>query len=56
METCVAPVDASRDFFIIFSPNEQRGGGGGGALPDFIFFLSLLPFQQTSSGIGHRVK
>ena len=52
METCVAPVDASRDFFM----NEQRGGGGGGALPDFIFFLSLLPFQQTSSGIGHRVK
>ena len=29
--TCVAPrhVDASRDFYVIFSPNEQRGGGGG---------------------------
>ena len=27
-KTCVAPVDASRDFYS-FSPNEQCGGGGG---------------------------
>ena len=31
------------------------GGGGGGMLPDF-FFCSLFPVQQTTSGIGHRVK
>ena len=30
-------------------------GGGGGALPAF-FFLLFFPFQQTTSGIGHRVK
>ena len=28
---------------------------GGGMLPDF-FFSSLFPLQQTTSGIGHRVK
>ena len=27
----------------------------GGMLPDF-FFCSLFPVQQTTSGIGHRVK
>ena len=55
-------MDAPRDFlifyflFFIFSPNEQRaGGGGGGALPDFFLFL-FFPVQQTTSGIGHRVK
>ena len=53
-ETCVAPVDASRDFYS-FSQNEQRGVWGGGALPDF-FVCSLFPVQQTTSGIGHRVK
>ena len=31
------------------------GGGGGGMLPDF-FFCSFFPVQQTTSGIGHRVK
>ena len=37
--TCVAPrhVDASRDCYFLFSPNEQRAGGG--ALPDFFFFF-----------------
>ena len=44
------------DCKILFSPNEQCGGwGGGGMLPDF-FFCSLFPVQQTTSGIGHRVK
>ena len=40
--------------FILFSPinNEQRGGG---MLPYFLF-CSLFPVQQTTSGIGHRVK
>ena len=28
---------------------------GGGALPDFLFAFSF-PVQQTTSGIGHRVK
>ena len=57
-ETCVAPrhVDVSR-YFPLFSPNEQRGGGGGGsgggALPVCLFFFHV---QQTTSGIGHRVK
>ena len=41
--------------FYLFSPNEQCGGWGGGMLPDF-FFCSLFPVQQTTSGIGHRVK
>ena len=61
-KTCVAPVDASRDFVLIFSPNEQcvggggeEGGRGGGMLPDF-FFSFLFPVQQTTRGIGHRVK
>ena len=63
--TCVAPrrVDAPRDFFnflILFSPNEQRargggGGTGGGRCQTFFYFL-FLPVQQTTSGIGHRVK
>ena len=30
-------------------------GDGRGMLPDF-FFCSLFPVQQTTSGIGHRVK
>ena len=49
-------VDAPRDFFFFFffSPNEQRAGGGGVALPDFFFFFFRV--QQTTSGIGHRVK
>ena len=34
--------------------DEQRGGGGA-TLPDF-FFCSLIPLQQTTSGIGHRVR
>ena len=59
-ETYVAPrhVDASRDFFVFFFFNEQRGGRGGagewGALPDFLFG-SLFPVQQTRSGTGHGV-
>ena len=40
-------------FYFFISPNEQHGGGEGGALPDFFFFF---PVQQTTSGIGHRVK
>ena len=36
--------------------NEQRGGGGGGvARPDFLF-RPFFPVEQTTSGIGHRVK
>ena len=41
--------------FYLFSPNEQCGGWGGGMLPDFLF-CSIFPVQQTTSGIGHRVK
>ena len=49
-------VDTSRDFIFIFSfiNNEQRGEGGG-ALP-VIFFCYFFPVQQTTNGIGHRVK
>ena len=32
-------MDASRDFYFYFHPNEQREGGEG-ALPDFFFFFS----------------
>ena len=53
-------VDASRDiyFLIVFSPNEQRarGGGEGDALPNFFLFSFFFPVQQTTGGIGHRVK
>ena len=63
--TCVTPtsvaprhVDASRNFsflfFLFFSERAARGGGGG-ALPDFFIFI-FFPVQQTTSGIGHRVK
>ena len=41
-------------FFFFFSERAARRGGGG-ALPDF-FFLLFFPVQQTTSGIGHRVK
>ena len=54
-ETCVAPVDASRDFIHFLRRSSSVGGGGGGMLPDFCF-CSLFPAQQTTSGIGHRVK
>ena len=42
---------------IVETPPEGTCGGvgGGGMLPDF-FFCSLFPVQQTTSGIGHRVK
>ena len=61
---CVAPrhVDAPRDFlnfffnFLIFSPNEQRAGGGGGGGAARLFLFLFFPVQQTTSGIGHRVK
>ena len=45
--------------FFRYSPKEQRGGGGGGGdgeLPDFLFCSPVFPVQQTTSGIGHRVK
>ena len=42
--------------FYFFPERAPRGGGGGGgALPDFFFFF-FFPVQQTTSGIGHRVK
>ena len=40
-ETCVAPVDASRDFWC------------AARLFSFVLFF---PVQQTTSGIGHRIK
>ena len=43
-----------RVIFILFSPNEGMGGGRGEALPDFFVLFFLV--QQTTSGIGHRVK
>ena len=52
-----APVDARRHLYFIFSPDEQRGGGEGGECAARLFlFCSLFPVQQTTSGIGHRVK
>ena len=44
-----------RVILFIFSERAVGGVGGGGMLPDF-FFCSLFPVQQTTSGIGHRVK
>ena len=41
--------------WFLFSPNEQQRGGRGEALPGFFFYyFSLL--QQTTSGIGSRIK
>ena len=40
-ETCVAPVDASRDFLIFFSSNEKCVCVGGGMLPDFFLLFSF---------------
>ena len=40
---------------ILLTQGYYFGGLGGGMLPDF-FFCSLFPVQQTTSGIGHRVK
>ena len=54
-ETCVAPrhVDASGDFHLYFLRTSSVGGGV--ALPDFLS-CSIFPVQQTTNGIGHRVK
>ena len=54
-EACIAPrhVDTSRDF-ILFYPNEQRRVEGA-ALPD-VLFCSLFSVQQTTNGVGCRVK
>ena len=56
-ETCVAPrdVDTSRDFYFVFPEPAALGGGEGGGCQTFSF-CSLFPVQQTTSGIGHRVK
>ena len=51
----VVAVLLTRTIYIIFSERAVWGVGGGGMLPDF-FFCSLFPVQQTTSGIGHRVK
>ena len=56
-ETCVAPrhVDTSRDiYFVLFSPNEQRGEGGCAARLTFPFCF-LFPVEQTTSWTGHCV-
>ena len=43
-----------REIFFFFSERATWGGGGGCAARLFIFIFS--PVQQTTSGIGHRVK
>ena len=54
--------ETDRDvIFILFSPINinilitSSVGGGGGVLPDFLF-CSFFLVQQTTSGIGHRVR
>ena len=50
--TCVAPVDASRDFYFYFSPSEHFEGWRGDALPDFFILLSFprpVPRQLAHS-------
>ena len=57
-ETCVAPtkhVDASRDFIFIFSERAAWGGGGCAARLS-LMYSTRFPVQQTTNGIGHRVK
>ena len=42
-------------FLFFLAERAARGlGGGGGALPVFLFVF--FPVQQTTSGIGQRVK
>ena len=53
-ETCVAPVDASRDLFY-FLQTSSVGGGVGVRFQTFSF-CSIFPVQQTTSRTGHRVK
>ena len=42
-------------YFFIFSERAARGGGGGERCQTFYFYL-FFPVQQTTSGIGDRVK
>ena len=55
-------VDAPRDFltffffFFFFSERAARARGGGGRCAARLFFFFFFPIQQTTSGIGHRVK
>ena len=53
-KTCIAPVDASRGF--IYFLRTSSGGSGGGGYAARLFPLFSFPVQQTTSGIGHRVK
>ena len=40
-------------WFLVFPPYGQRGGGGTAGVPLFVIFFLV---QQTTSGIGYRVK
>ena len=40
---------------LLIEAETSSARGGGGTLPDFFFFF-FFPVQQTTSGIGHRVK
>ena len=42
-------------YLFIFSEQAARAGKGGGGAARLLFFL-FSPVQQTTSGIGHRVK
>ena len=43
-------------FIFIFSERAASVGGGGGGGAARLFICSLFPVQQTTSGIGHRIK
>ena len=43
-------------FFVFLRTSSARGGEGGGAARLFLFLFLFFPVQQTTSGIGHRVK
>ena len=47
--------NASLSLHYIFSERAARRGGGGGCAARLFLFL-FFPVQQTTSGIGHRVK
>ena len=51
-------VDTSRDFYFILSERAAHGRGGRGRCHFFSSFFSSFfpPVQQTTSGIGRRVK
>ena len=57
-ETCVAPTSMwMRHVIFIFIFSERAAWGGGGCAARLsLMYSTRFPVQQTTNGIGHRVK